>query len=439
VSDDALTAILALVATALLIVGNALFVFHEFAYVVIKPADVRRLQQRSGALGRLVEKVTHKLDHYIAVDQLGITVTSLAVGWIGQPVIADLLSSPIEAVGAPSGTATVLGFAIAFLAITAVQMIAGELMPKTVALRHPRKVARLVTFPVEIVAWIFHPLVWVLNGLGNLTVRLVGLRPGSDGHNTVMEAEELDVIIQVSARAGVLKANPDVLRRSLRFSDIQARDVLLPRQDVAAVSLTMTVDDVLETARKHRHTRYPVYDGTIDNIIGLVNVKDLIQVDDAGAPSMVARWQQTIRPIPALPEQARIELVLQQLSQEQQQMAVLIDEYGGTAGIVTVTDVAAELFAGSRDIRRAGPSRYLIAGDTSIDEVEATLDISLGDDERDYDTIAGYVMATLERVPEVGDEVADGVARLRVAAMRGRRITQIVVDLAERSRVDDDR
>jgi len=438
-SGDTLMRIVALLATLLLIAANALFVFHEFAYVVIKPADVRRLEERSGALGRLVTKTVHRLDHYIAVDQLGITATSLAVGWIGQPVVAGLFAGPLEAIGAPGGSAAIAGFVLAFLVITAVQMVVGELMPKTVALRQPGAVARLVTFPVEFVAWILHPLVWILNGLGNLTVRLVGLRPEGESHNAVMEAEELDVIIQASARAGVLKANPEVLRRSLRFSDIQASDVLLPRQDIAAVSLSMSVDDVLETARKHRHTRYPVYDGTIDNIVGLVNVKDLIEVRDDGSPALVERWQQQIRPIPALPEHARIELVLQQLSQEQQQMALLIDEYGGTAGIVTVTDVAAELFAGSRDIRQAGPNRFLIEGDTSIDEVEATLGIRLGDDERDYDTIAGYVMATLERVPEVGDEASDGVARIRVAAMRGRRITQVVVDIADEpaSRNDD--
>ena len=426
-SADALMTILALLGTLLLIAGNALFVFHEFAYVVIKPADVRRLQ--GGALGRFVSKAAHQLDHYIAVDQLGITATSLAVGWVGQPVVADLFAAPIEAVGAPGGTAAVIAFILAFLLITAIQMIAGELMPKTVALRQPRKVAALVTLPVEITARILYPLVWVLNGLGNLTVRLFGMRAQGESHNAVMEAEELDVIIQSSARAGVLKANPEVLRRSLRFSDIQARDVLVPRQDVAAVNLAMTVDDVLVTARHNRHTRYPVYDGTIDNIVGLVNVKDLIQVRADGSPAFIEHWQRMVRPIPALPEHARIERVLQQLSQEQQQMALLIDEYGGTAGIVTVTDVAAELFAGSRDIRPAGPGRYLIAGDASIDEVEATLALSLGDEERDYDTIAGYVMATLERVPQVGDELTDHTARVRVTAMRGRRVTQVMLDI----------
>lgn len=436
-NGEAVTTIVALIATLLLVAGNALFVFHEFAFVVIKPADVRHLQQGPGAIGRFAAKAAHRLDHYIAVDQLGITTTSLAVGWVGQPVVARLLAVPIEAAGAPPGTAAVVGFASAFVAITALQMIGGELIPKAVALRQPRRVAAIVTLPVEFVSHILRPAVWVLNGIANRLVRLAGLQPPAEGHNDILPAEELDVVIQSSARAGVLKANPAVLRRSLRFSDIQARDVLVPRQDIAAVSLTMTVDDLLETARRARHTRYPVYDDTIDNIVGLVNVKDLIEVREDGSPAFVERWQRTIRPIPALPEHARIELVLQQLNREQQQMALLIDEYGGTAGIVTVTDVAAELFAGSRDIRPAGLNRFLLAGETNIDEIETTLGISLGDEDRDYDTVAGYVMATLERVPQVGDELTDHTARIRVTAMRGRRITQVMLDIVEDSDEDD--
>jgi CBS domain containing-hemolysin-like protein len=432
-SGDAMMTIIALLGTLLLVAGNALFVFHEFSYIVIKPADIRHLQERSGRIGRYVAKAAHHLDHYIAVDQLGITATSLAVGWVGQPVVADLFSAPIEAVGAPAGTAAVVGFVLAFVLITALQMIGGELIPKTIALRRTRRVATLVTMPIELVSHILHPIVWVLNGLANLIVRLVGFQPQTEGHNNVLPAEELEVVIQSSWRAGVLKANPNVLRRSLRFSDIQARDVLVPRQDIAAVSLAMTVDEVLETARQFHHTRYPVYDATIDNIIGLINVKDLLQVRPDGSPSFVERWQRTIRPIPALPVHARIELVLQQLGQEQQQMALLIDEYGGTAGIVTVADVASELFAGSHDIRQAGPRRYLIAGDTSIEAVASELSLSLGDEDHDYDTIAGYVMAKLERVPEVGDEVIDQHTRVRVAAMQGRRVTQVMLDLIEPS------
>lgn len=435
-TGETLSIILALVATALLVAGNALFVFHEFAYVVIKPADVR--QFKGGPLGRMVEKASRQLDHYIALDQLGITATSIAVGWIGQPVVADLLSSVFDATGAPGGTASVVAFTLAFLLITGMQMVVGELMPKTVALRQPRRVASFVTLPVEVFAILMHPVVWVLNGLGFLTVRLFGLRPQAENHGAVMDAEELDVIIQSSAKAGVLKANPDVLRRSLRFSDIQARDVLVPRQDVAAVSLAMTVDEVVETARHNRHTRYPVYDGSIDNIVGLINVKDLIQVREDGSPTFIQRWQVAVRPIPALPQHTRIEIVLQQLSQQQQQMALLIDEYGGTAGIVTVTDVAGELIANEEDIRQVGERRYLITGDTSIEEVEASLGISLGDEERDYDTIAGYIMATLERVPQVGDEVSDHAVRVRVTTMRGRRVTQVMIDVREQEHSDED-
>lgn len=428
-SGDALFTIGALVATALLIAGNALFVFHEFAYVVLKPGQVRRLERGSRRVGRHIARAAHHLDHYIAVDQLGITATSLAVGWIGQPVMSDLFASPLRAVGAPSGTATVIGFIVAYIVITAVQMVAGELMPKTVALRHPERVATLVTLPVEGTARLLHPLVWALNGLGNLTVRLFGLTPQAESHGQVMPAEELEVVIRTSARAGALNADPDVLRRALRFSDLEARDVIVPRQDVAMLDMRSTVDEVLEVARDHRHTRYPVYVDGPDNVAGLLNVKDLIQVQPNGRPTLESDWQELVRPIPVLPEVASIEQVLATLSREQQQMALLLDEYGGTAGILTVTDIAARLIAGDGDIRHIGEGRYVIAGDASLDEVESTLGLELVDEDHDVETLGGLVMAELERVPHVGDEVMAGRTRLRVAAMRGRRVMQVVLDV----------
>lgn len=428
-SGDTLYIIGALVATALLIAGNALFVFHEFAFVVLKPGQVRRLERGYRRVGQYVARAAHHLDHYIAVDQLGITATSLAVGWIGQPVVSDLFASPLRALGAPGGTATVIGFIVAYVIITAVQMVCGELMPKTVALRHPERVAALVTLPVEATARVLHPLVWALNGLGNATVRLFGMTPQTESHGQVLPAEELEVVIRTSARAGALKADPDVLRRALRFSDLEARDVIVPRQDVAMLDMRADIDEVLEIAREARHTRYPVYVDTPDNVVGLLNVKDLIQIQPDGRPVLASDWQELVRPIPALPEVASIEQVLATLSREQQQMALLLDEYGGTAGILTVTDIAARLIAGDRDIRHIGEGRYVIAGDASIDEVESTLGLELVDEEHDVETLGGLVMAELERVPNVGDEVMAGHARLRVATMRGRRVMQVVLDV----------
>ncbi|MFW6075210.1 MAG: hemolysin family protein [Chloroflexota bacterium] len=435
---ETLTILGMLFLTALLIGGNALFVFHEFAFVVIKPQHLHRLKERSARLGEFASRASERLDHYIAVDQLGITATSLGVGWVGQPAMTQLLRGPLDFIGAPSQVGASASFIVAFAFINATQMVMGELVPKTVALRQPVRVASLVTLPVEGTAKITHPIVWALNGLGMLTVRLLGFSPQAESHGTALPTEELELIIQASARGGVLEANPDVLRRSLRFSDLEARDVLLPRQDVVMIDTEMTVNEILSISRQHRHTRYPVYKDSVDNVIGLLNVKDLIQVNEDGSSMLVEQWQDLVRPIPILPEYASMEQVLARLSQEKQQMALLLDEYGGVAGILTVTDIASKLIIGSDNIQRVTEGRYLLTGDTHIDEIEDLLERDLVEEDEDFETVGGLIMAELERVPSVGDEIEVGDVTFRVTTMRGHRVMQVVLEVNHREEQTED-
>jgi putative hemolysin len=439
-SADTLMTIGLLLATALLIAGNALFVFHEFAFVMLKQPQIRNLERSDSSIGRRIAKTAQSLDHYIAVDQLGITITSLAVGWIGQPLLAQLLVGPFEAIGAFPGAVPAISFVVAFMFITGVQMVAGELIPKSVALRNPQGVARAVVLPVEIVARIFHPLVWLLNGMGILTVRALGFKAEGEGHHQALPVEELVVLIQASARAGAINADPMLLRRALHFSDIEAQDLIVPRQDITALNLRMSIEELLAVARQSGFTRFPVYDGTIDTIIGVLNVKDLVQLDQSGEVAYVTNWRRWIRPIPALPEHATIEQVLTRLSQDKQPMMLLLDEFGGTAGILTVADIADELTGDADDIRPSGEQRYLIKGETAVSTVEATLDIEIGVDEdsRNYESMGGLVMEELGRIPATGDQVAlDGVDIL-VTSMRGRRVTEVSLTLRDPVTVEGD-
>lgn len=426
-SGETLATIGLLLVTALLIAGNALFVFHEFAYVVLSQPDIRRFEAGRSRVGRLVAQMARRIDHYIAVDQLGITVTSLAVGWIGQPVVARLLRGPIDALGLFSGAVTVMAFAIAFALIIATQMIAGELMPKTIALRHPRTVAPLVALPVEAAARVFHPLVVVLNGMGALIVRAVGFNAEAGAHAQVLPAEELVAMIQASARAGVLRTDPMALRRALHFSDLTARDLIVPRQDIVALRDDLPVERVLEIARRHGYTRYPVYRETIDDVAGVLNVKDLVQVGEDGKAHFARNWRRLVLPMPVVPEQATIEQVLERISRERQPMLLLVDEFGGTAGILTVTDIADELIGGAGDLRPLRPGAWLVRGETAIATVESTLDISLDPGEHEVDSIGGLIMAELGRIPVAGDRVMVDGSELRVVAMQGMRVRQAIL------------
>ncbi len=431
-SPDTLNTLMLLGVTILLTAMTAVFVFHEFSFVMLKQPQIKRLEESPSRIDRLVAKNARKLDHYIAVDQLGITITTIATGWVGQPVVTSLLRGPFEAIGAFPGAVPVISFVSAFALITGAQMLAGELMPKSIALRNVEKVAKLVVIPVEFIARLFHPVILALNGFGMFTVRMFGFSTEGGGHHAqALPAEELVLLIQSSARAGTLNVDPMLLRRALHFSDITAQDLIVPRQDIIALDLRMTIDELLQIAREHGFTRYPVYETTIDTVVGVLNVKDLVQISANGEVGYVPNWRRWIRPLPTLSEEATIEQVLARLSQDKQPMILLIDEFGGTAGLLTVADIADELTGGAEDIQPLGNLRYLIKGETAVSTIESTLDITLGDDDRPFDSVGGLVMDALGRIPAVGDEVTVDGSTIRVAAMRGRRVTEVRLTLPE--------
>src|SRR5680860_558102 len=385
-SSEALAIVLALSATIVMILLQALYVFHEFAFVLIKPAQQRRLAKDPGRSSQLVAKGVQQLDHYIAVDQLGITITSLAVGWIGQPVVTDLFRSGSNNLGVTSGLIPLVTATLAFIVLTSVQMIFGELMPKTVALRHPVRVSHLVAMPVEITARIFHPLIWMLNGLGNASVRLLGFTPQEESHSHVLPAEELTAIIEMSSKRGALYIDPATMRRALNFSDLRASDILVPRQDVVALDVSWPLDTVLEMARSSRYTRFPVYTGSIDRVTGLLNLKDLVSLRPDGEVEILPGWQDSIRKIPTLPEHAPIEQVLLRLGEDQQQMALVVDEFGGTSGVLTVADITKWLVGDPSEIVASGDDTFVLHGKTSLVTIETTLGISFGSDDLEQDS-----------------------------------------------------
>lgn len=424
-SGDTWVVIGSLVGTAILIGLNALYVFHEFSFVVLKPAQAERMSKSPERTDRLIAHGVRHLDHYIAVDQLGITVTSIAVGWIGQPTVAGLLGRVIGWSGFLTGAATVIATVLTFLLLTGTQMIAGELMPKTVALRYPERVARLVVIPVEISARLFHPLVWLLNGLGMLAARALGFSAEGEGHHQSLRAEELSAVVETSARAGRIHVDPATVRRALSFSDLHADDILVPRQEIIALNSTWPLERVLERARGAPYTRFPVYRESIDHITGLLNVKDVVSLTSDGEIEMREDWLSAVRPIPTLPESAPIEQVLVRLRQERQQMALIVDEFGGTAGIVTVADITRWLVGEPHQFVEIDEQVYLLPGRTSLTSAETALGISLDSEEVDQESIGGLIMERLERIPKVGDRIDVNGHELSVEGMDGHRITEV--------------
>ncbi|MDQ4044146.1 MAG: hemolysin family protein [Chloroflexota bacterium] len=424
---DSMEITIRLLATAALIGVNALYVFHEFAFVALKPGQVRRFDQDRSTLSQLISKTSHRIDHYIAVDQLGITASSLAVGWVGQPVVTDLFQGLFGEVGLSSGVMTGISAAIAFGLLTGTQMVVGELVPKTYALRNAEGTAKVVAGPVEWTAKIFHPFVMLLNGIGLGLVRLMGFEGKTDSHAQVLPADELVTIVKSSARAGMLTADPRALSRLLHFSDLQAHDLMVPRMDLVAISVDADFADVLKIAQTHKYDRYPVYQGSSDQIVGVLNVKSLLASGVSRSSPGEVNWLRWVQPIPTLPESASVEVLLATFRRTQQPMVLLVDEFGATEGIVTVSDVTDQLIEGPDEIHAESPQGVRIDGHASIAIVEAELGIALNGEERSSDTIAGLVLSELGRIPEPGDSVVIEGHEIEVIQMDGHRIAEVFV------------
>lgn len=429
--DDGWLVFLGLGGLVLLVGLNALFVAAEFAFVGVRRTRVEQLAAAGQARARLLLGALSELDATIAATQLGITMCGLALGWLGEPVLAGLIEPPLRgALGwAPDRTSSVAATALAFLLVTALVIVFAELAPKSVALARTERVGLFVAPPVLVFARVFRPFVWFLHRSGWLVVRALGVSGRSPAEES-LDPEELELVIEASARAGLLSMSELMLaRRALEFSAIQADQIMVPRTEVVALEADASLDAVLDVVERHHHSRYPVYEGNLDHVVGILEVKDLLGLVRRGESS----WRQLVRPAVAIPESVSVEVAVQAMRAKQVQIVVLVDEHGGTSGILTADEVLYRLLGrwlGGRaqggDTVRALPSgNFLVSGLALIADVEDATGAELADE--DYDTVGGFIMARLGRIPRVGDRVEVPGYQFRVMAMDGRRVDRVLV------------
>ncbi len=392
--------------------------------------------------GSVLDLLNH-LDTYIAATQLGITLSSLALGWIGEPAIGHLIEPWIhELPFLPENRADTLSktisFVLAFSFITTLHIVIGELAPKSLALQRPESTSLAVAKPIRIFFLIFRPAIYSLNAVGNRVVRLAGIQPAA-GHEQVQSAEELQFAIEASREAGLVDETAhDLVNRAFDFPDLAARQVMVPRTEMMAIPLSATLPEVLAVAADEGYTRLPVYDGDTDHIVGLLNVKRLMPflrqaVDNGNEPPAFTVAEYLSEPL-YVPESLPAPNVLRLMKEQRTQLAVVIDEYGGTAGIISLQDLIEELIGDVDDeedenapVAGVAPDPDLIDGLTPISDVQEERALNFGaSEELDVETIGGYVFHRLGRVAELGDEVIlpDG-ERLRVEELDGLRISKV--------------
>jgi CBS domain containing-hemolysin-like protein len=413
----------------LLTVGTGLFVASEFALVNLDRAEVEARQARGESrLSLTISALRHTSTH-LSSAQLGITLTTLLTGYTMEPALSNMLRPTLVAWHFPEAVVAPLATVVAMLVATALSMILGELVPKNFALALPLATAKLVV-PFQVAfTTVFKPAVVVLNGSANGVLRSMGVEPKEElsGART---AEELSSLVRRSAMAGVLEADTaTLLDRTLTFSRLSAADVMTARPSMHAIAASDSADDVLQLARRTGHSRFPVYGDDLDDITGVVHLKAAISVPRDRRAEVPAGALAT-EPL-RVPETAHVDGLIAELRARGYQLAVVVDEYGGTAGLVTLEDLVEEIVgevSDEHDRTRAGVivgrDGITFPGELRPDELRrrAGVDVPEGDV---YDTVGGFVMSVLERVPSVGDEVPLDTGTLQVVRMDGRRVDRI--------------
>lgn len=424
-----------LVAILVLLVLNGYFVAAEFALVRSRRTRLESMARTGDWKARIALRASGNLARVLSASQLGITLASLALGWLAEDAFGTWVSDHLT--GLPFAVSLSvragLGAGIALTLVTYLHVVFGELAPRSAALAHPERFARWLTPPLVGFAWFVKPFTAALNASANLVLRVFGQKP-ADEHDNVHSAEELRIIVEQSQEGGVLQSqDAQLLEGVFEFSEKNAREVMTPRTDIDALDVTATLDETLAMIDESGRSRYPVYEDTIDNIVGLVLAKDLIPI--LRSPPANFSLRSYMRPVHVVPGSREVEGVLADFKRLKEHMAIVLDEYGGTAGLVTMEDLLEEIVGEILDEydeqpehpEREGADLVVVPGSTSVSELNERFGLDVSTD--DYTTIGGYIFGALGRLPIVGDRLVAGGAVFVVRAMDGRRIDTLAVDL----------
>jgi CBS domain containing-hemolysin-like protein len=413
------------------VAANGVFVAVEFAIVKVRNTQLAELAAKGSRRAKMARRLTQRLDAYLSAAQLGITVASLALGWIGEPAFFGLIMPLVNRLGAVGpAVGHTISITISFIIITALHIVLGEQGPKYLAIQRPLGTSLWLAPFLRGFYILAFPLIWLLNTLTNLVLRLVGIRAG-EGDEPVHSREELRLILAHSERAGVVSMpSREIIEGVLQFSKRTARQIMVPRTDAHVLSTALSIEQNLEIIRTTRHTRYPLCDGTLDRTIGLIHVKDLFLAQLRGPGKKLIELK---REILFVPENTTVEKLLNQFLEHQTHMAVVLDEYGGASGIVSLEHITEELFGQIQDefdrerpeVEPLPDGSYRVRGDYLIEDLADRLKVDVG--EPAEETIGGYVVAQVAREVQPGDRVELGDLDIEVIEGERFRVRWVLV------------
>lgn len=427
----------------ILIFFNAFFVVSEFAIVKIRRTKLEEMIKNGNKRAAIALKVTEHLDSYLSAIQLGITLASLGLGWIGEPAVAHLFEDLFGKIFTENPILLhSVSIAVAFGLITLLHVVLGELIPKSLAIQKTETFVLMIAYPLYMFKRIFYPFIWVLDTMTIKILHLMGVEPASE-HDAAHSEEEIKLIVNASQRGGVIDdTERDIIQNAIDFSEICAHEVMVPRQDMQCLFLNDTFDKVMSQVKRSKHTRYPLCDKDRDNVVGMIHIRDLLEHCEEKLEK--GRLNKIARQILFVPENQSISEVLHLMMRKRTHIAIVVDEYGGTAGLLSMEDILEELVgnildehdvAGVEEIHKVDEKVCEFDGKVLIEDAYECM--GLPQRECDETTIGGYVFTLIGRAPKVGDKVEDDLCVYEVISAGRMRVKRVKVVVKEPARPDN--
>jgi CBS domain containing-hemolysin-like protein len=407
--------------TLFLVLLNGFFVAAEFAIVKVRLSQIQVRAEKSFTAG-IAESVVTNLDGYLAATQLGITLASLGLGWIGESVVSDIIISIFHIFNQnmDEQTAHQIALPVAFAVITVLHIVFGELAPKSLAIRHPINTTLAVSAPLRVFHFVFRPFIWMLNGFANFILKLIGIEPIP--HAGIHSEEELKLIIAESAEGGAIEASErELIQNVFDFDDRFVWQILRPRTQIAAIDVETPLEEAITYAIQEGYSRFPVYEDSIDKIIGFVHTKDLLLLSRQQNGKQIG---EILRPVLYISSGKKVIQLLRQFQKEHVQLAIAVNEFGGTVGIVTLEDIIEELVGEIQDeydteapiVEKTGDNLYKIQAQNPLDEINESLPEPFPESD-EYHTLSGLLLQIAEEIPEEGEVIKVGNYSVKVLKM----------------------
>ena len=428
--------------TLLLVCANGFFVAAEFAIVKVRVSQIE-LQAKSGSsVAKIAKNITEHLDKYLAATQLGITLASLGLGWIGEKVMTNVVQQlfGLLHIDLTQGWARGLGVVIAFGTITLLHVVLGELAPKSIAIQKPVATTMKIAAPLRLFYWLLMPLIYVFNGFANFLLKIIGIKPHPN--ESVHSSEELQYLLDKGKESGVLNISEhELIKNVFDFNERIVKNIMVPRTKIVAVEVNDSTEDFINTVTEEGYSRIPIYDDNIDKIVGVVHTKDILPIIVKGKD---VDLKSIMRKPYFIPETKKINDLMAEFQQKRIQIAFVLDEFGGTSGMVTLEDIVEELVGDIQDeydeenpvVEQISETEFMLDAGANVHDVNEFLPIDLPESS-DYDTIAGLVSHVFEKIPDVGESMEDLGYRFTIMKKTQQNIEYVKLDVIESTDLED--